>query len=92
MNHRIMKDYREDFERWARDCVRITDKLTERPVPFRLNAPQRRVLGVLEEMRRGGEPIRLIMLKARQWGGSALFYLLIYLKFLINFVLWKRKL
>ena len=67
-----MKDYREDFERWARDCVRITDKLTGRPVPFRLNAPQRRVLGVLEEMRRGGEPIRLIMLKARQWGGSTL--------------------
>ena len=72
MNRRIMKDYREDFERWARDCVRITDKLTGRPVPFRLNAPQRRVLGVLEEMRRGGEPIRLIMLKARQWGGSTL--------------------
>lgn len=68
----MMKEYSEDFERWARECVLITDKRSGRPVPFRLNAPQRRVLGVMEEMRLAGEPIRLIMLKARQWGGSTL--------------------
>lgn len=68
----MKKDYKENFEAWAADCVRITDKLTGVPVPFRLNAPQKRVLGVIEDMRRRGRPIRLIMLKARQWGGSTL--------------------
>ena len=66
------KDYLENFELWAEECVHITDKLTGREVPFRLNAPQRRVLSILEEQRRAGKPIRIIMLKARQWGGSTL--------------------
>ena len=68
----MRKEYKENFELWAQECVRITDKLTGRPVAFRLNGPQRRVLGMLEDMRRRREPIRLIMLKARQWGGSTL--------------------
>lgn len=62
----------ENFEVWARRCVRITDKLTGRPVAFELNRPQRRVLAELEAMRTSGRPIRLILLKARQWGGSTL--------------------
>lgn len=62
----------DNFEVWARQCVRITDKLTGRTVPFILNRPQKRVLGELEAMRRAGKPIRLIMLKSRQWGGSTL--------------------
>ncbi len=68
----MIKDYKENFEAWAADCVRITDKLTGLTVAFHLNAPQKRVLGVLEDMRRRRRPIRLIMLKARQWGGSTL--------------------
>lgn len=67
-----VQDYTEDFALWAEECVRIVDKLTGQMVPFRLNAPQQRVLGVLEDMRRRGRPIRMIMLKARQWGGSTL--------------------
>lgn len=63
---------REDFEYWAAVCVRIKDKSSPRLVPFRLNRPQRRVLGIMERQRLRGEPIRLIMLKARQWGGSTL--------------------
>lgn len=62
----------EDFPRWCEECVRITDKLTGATVPFLLNAPQRRVAGIMERQRRSGKPIRLIMLKARQWGGSTL--------------------
>lgn len=69
-----------DFEYWAAKCVKIKDKLTGRDVPFVLNRPQRRVLGVLEKQRLAGRPLRLIMLKARQWGGSTLCYLLIYLE------------
>lgn len=65
-------NYSNDFERWARECVRITDKETGAPVPFVLNRPQRRVLAVMERQRLARRPIRIIMLKARQWGGSTL--------------------
>ena len=64
--------FRHDFEYWAYKCVRITDKATGAEVPFRLNAPQRRLVRELERERVRGNPLRLIMLKARQWGGSTL--------------------
>lgn len=63
---------RYDFEFWAFSFVRIKDKLGAEDIPFRLNRPQRRILGMLEDMRTAGKPIRLILLKARQWGGSTL--------------------
>ena len=63
---------RHDFEYWCVRCVHIRDKQTGAEVPFRLNVPQRRVAGILEEDRLAGRPLRLIMLKARQWGGSTL--------------------
>lgn len=61
-----------DFEYWCLRCVTIKDKVTGRDMAFRLNAPQRRVASVLEADRAAGRPLRLIMLKARQWGGSTL--------------------
>lgn len=61
---------RHDFEFWAAKCARIKDKTSGRIVPFILNEPQRRILGEMENMRRSRKPIRMIMLKARQWGGS----------------------
>lgn len=63
---------RYDFEFWCARCVTIKDKTSARNIKFTLNAPQRRVLACLEDMRSAGKPIRLIMLKARQWGGSTL--------------------
>ena len=63
---------REDFVYWAQRCVRIKDKRSGRMVPFVLNRPQRRVAALLERERRAGRPVRMIMLKARQWGGSTL--------------------
>lgn len=63
---------RHDFEYWAATCVRIKDKITGRDMPLVLNRPQRRVVSILEAQRRRGEPLRMIMLKARQWGGSTL--------------------
>lgn len=63
---------RHDFEYWCSECVRIKDKISGRRVPFVLNRPQRRVLSVLEDDRLAGRPIRIILLKARQWGGSTL--------------------
>ncbi len=64
---------RHDFEFWAVTCARIKDKSTGRTIPFRLNKPQRRVLAVMEKQRMNRCPIRIIMLKARQWGGSLLY-------------------
>lgn len=63
---------KSDFGYWAARAVVIRDKTSGRNVPFVLNRAQRRVLGILEDMRTAGRPIRLIMLKARQWGGSTL--------------------
>lgn len=63
---------RHDFEYWAAMCATVRDKSTGRDIPFRLNAPQRRVAAILEADRRAGLPLRVIMLKARQWGGSTL--------------------
>lgn len=63
---------RYDFEYWAAKCVVIKDKTSGDDIPFVLNAPQRRVLGELEADRVAGRPLRMIILKARQWGGSTL--------------------
>jgi len=63
---------RHDFEYWCASCVHIKHKTKGCDVPFVLNSPQRRVTSLLEEDRRAGRPIRMIMLKARQWGGSTL--------------------
>lgn len=63
---------RHDFEYWAATCCHIRDKSTGRLIKFILNTPQREVLSCLERDRLAGRPIRLIMLKARQWGGSTL--------------------
>lgn len=63
---------RYDFEFWAVKCATIKDKTSSRNVKFRLNAPQRRLLAVMERQRQAGKPVRVILLKARQWGGSTL--------------------
>lgn len=61
-----------DFEFWAIRCAKIYDKTTRAIVPFRLNRAQRRVLSILEAQRLASKPLRLIVLKARQWGCSTL--------------------
>lgn len=69
---RVVARFRHDFEYWAWKCVIIRDKGSGLDVPFKLNVPQRRVAGLLEADRRANRPIRMILLKARQWGGSTL--------------------
>lgn len=58
-----------DFPFWAAWLVRIKSK-TGDITPFILNAPQRRLIEAFERQRCSGRPIRLVLLKARQWGGS----------------------
>ena len=64
--------FKYDFEFWAYITARIQDKETKKIIPFKLNKPQLKTLAKLEKMRLAGEPIRAIILKARQWGGSTL--------------------
>lgn len=67
-----MLRYRYDFEYWCITCATIKHKLTGEDMHFRLNFPQRRLLAVMEEDRMNGRPVRVILLKARQWGGSTI--------------------
>lgn len=61
---------RHDFPFWAATYVWIKNKGGGEDVLFRLTRPQRRFVECLEEKRLAGKPIRVILLKARQWGGS----------------------
>lgn len=61
---------RYDFAFWAGLLAYIKKKGGGDDCLFWLNRPQRRLVERLEEERKGGKPIRLILLKARQWGGS----------------------
>lgn len=59
-----------DFPFWAALYAVIQDKVSGRLVKFILNRPQRLLISMFEDMRKAGMPIRLVLLKARQWGGS----------------------
>lgn len=59
-----------DFYYWAASTVKIKNKEGGGNIPFILNRAQRRLVARYERMRLAGMPIRLILLKARQWGGS----------------------
>lgn len=59
-----------DFPFWAALFAIIQDKITGMLVKFVLNRPQRLLISMLEDMRKSNMPIRLVLLKARQWGGS----------------------
>ena len=61
---------RHDFAFWAAVYVWIKNKGGGEDVLFRLTRPQRRFVERLEQLRLADKPIRLILLKARQWGGS----------------------
>lgn len=63
---------RFDFPFWAAVFVYIKNKdLDGDPeVLFRLSYPQRKFVTELENFRLNKKPIRLVLLKARQWGGS----------------------
>ena len=64
--------FREDpeFALYMED--KIEDKATGNLIPFRLNYPQRKLLHIFERQRHKERAIRVVVLKARQWGGSTL--------------------
>lgn len=62
--------FKHDFPFWTATLVYIHNKDAGKDVLFRLWYPQRILVSCFEAKRKAGEPIRLILLKARQWGGS----------------------
>lgn len=67
---RLRMEY--DFEYWCATCVKIQDKLTKKIVPLILRKPQLKLFQTLYKAMIEEKPIRVIVLKARQWGGSTL--------------------
>lgn len=63
---------------------KIQDKLTGEMIPFKLNYPQRILLKNLEDSRRQGKGTYIVLLKARQWGGSTLTQL--YMKWIQDYL------
>ncbi|MDE5806662.1 MAG: terminase, partial [Muribaculaceae bacterium] len=59
-----------DFPYWAAKYAYIKTKGGGDDSLFILNRPQRMLVERLEAIRNAGRPIRLLLLKARQWGGS----------------------
>ena len=61
---------RHDFPYWAALLVKVKRKGGGDDIRFVLNRAQRRFVERLEALRIADRPIRIILLKARQWGGS----------------------
>ena len=61
---------KHDFCFWAATYVYIKNKGGGDDVLFKLTRPQRRFVARLEKRRIANKPIRIVLLKARQWGGS----------------------
>lgn len=61
---------KEDFPFWATMFATIKNKDGGEDIKLHLNRSQRRLVKRFEKMRLAGKPIRLNMLKSRQWGGS----------------------
>lgn len=59
-----------DFPFWAATLVYIKQKGGGEDILFWLNYPQRILVERFETLRLAGKPIRKVLLKARQWGGS----------------------
>ena len=66
--HRLRAVY--DFEFWCISCVKIFDKTSGRLVPFKLRWAQLKLVRILLCDLFAGKPVRIVLLKARQWGGS----------------------
>lgn len=79
---------KHDFEFFAIMCCTIESKENGQDIPFRLRRAQRFYLRQLEGLRLEGKPIDIILLKARQWGGSTLTQLYMLWLQLVRHVNW----
>lgn len=59
-----------DFEYWCATCCFIKDKMSGRMVNLILNNGQRKLYKAQADKQFARKPVRIIVCKARQWGGS----------------------
>lgn len=62
--------FEHDFPFWAYVNVMISCKGGGDDIHFRLNRQQRRLISLYEKQRLAHKPIRVVLAKSRQWGGS----------------------
>lgn len=62
--------YMHDFEYWCATCVKVTDKGGSELIFLTLRASQRTLFARLYKMFINGKPIKALLVKARQFGGS----------------------
>ena len=77
--------HKYDFCCWAFFCIKIRHKQLKKRVRYVLNLPQLEAFAKCEALRARRVPISLIILKARQWGGSTFcFFYQVWLMFKWN--------
>lgn len=62
--------YKKSFELFARDCLRVRDHVSQQILPFIFNRPQRIFHSIVEKQRAEIGYVRIILDKARRFGGS----------------------
>lgn len=67
------------IERHELECLKIRRKSDRRAIPFILNAPQRMLLDNFNRQTAARKPARVVLLKARQFGGSTFYVAVLYL-------------
>ena len=72
----VSERFKHDFEFWCASTVKIKPKMGGDFIPFVLNAPQREMHLITYEQIVKGLPIRQILLKSRQFGGSTYYQIL----------------
>lgn len=81
----ILRTYIRDFRSHAGDCIFIRDHNTSEIVPLILNAPQTILDAVAEKQRAEFGIVRILLLKARRFGGSTYVQGRFYSKTSLNF-------
>lgn len=66
----IVRSYRENFSKFAEKCLFVRDHNTKQILPFVFNNPQRIMDAVIEKQNREYGFVRILLLKARRFGGS----------------------
>ena len=68
--------FKHDFEFWTAITTKIKPKAGGDFIPFILNKPQRKIHKIIYDQILNNEPIRGVLLKSRQFGGSTYIQLL----------------
>lgn len=66
----IVRDFREDFKRYAAKCIKVRDHNTAKILPLRFRPGQRVMHDIAEKRKAEMGYLRMLLLKNRRFGGS----------------------